>query len=251
MMRLFSLSLAFVAATLLFFSACKQEDDQPQEVNLTASDLQITVSENLELGATVGQITANADGEDPRFEFEDGAVTPEDPGASAFTLETTTGKLTVADEAAFDFERRSSISAQVKVTAGTEELVVNILVQLEDQKAPAAMIDQLTQTWDTDKFSFDGVFSAMDIHDCRLDDQMEIKADGTYTYMGGEKLCGNEDNQSIKSGTWDLDENLKFVLFDKGEDNEFEATIDFFEEGRILLSGSYFGIPVSGEYLAL
>ena len=90
------------------------------------------------------------------------------------------------------------------VTSGDVEKEVNVLVSLTDVKAP--MADQLVfaKNYKTSRFSWDGIFAMLGSHDCRLDDEMDINIDGTYLYNGGSSLCGNEDDQRLKTGigTW-------------------------------------------------
>lgn len=219
-------------------------DDEEVSFNLEASDLSISVLENRALGEELGQVIASAEGAELIF-----AVMSAEP-EGAFVMDATRGIVKVADASFFDFESRETMSAIVKVSAGTESREVNVFVELEDELADPVSFNALTKNWITDKFSFNGIFSAMDVHSCRLDDEMRISGTGSYTYDGGAELCGNEDNQQLKTGTWDLDEHLKFVLFDKGEENEYRAEIDFFENGKLSLSSSWMGIPISGEYLA-
>lgn len=225
------------------FIACNLEDEA-QPHNLQIKDLNISVVENAVVGAELGQVIASAEGAELEFE-----VLSSEP-AGAFVIESSTGVIAVANSAWFDFEERGSLSAEVLVRAGGESKQAHVLVQLEDQLADPLVFNQLTKNWVTSKFSFNGIFAAMDVHSCRLDDALRISGTGKYTYDGGAELCGNEDNQQLKTGTWDLDENLNFIIFDKGEENELKVNIDFFEEGKLSVSCTWMGIPVSGEYLA-
>ena len=137
----------------------------------------------------------------------------------------------------------------IKVFVDSNEKDVNVLIILEDEKPLQTEIDKFVNNYKTQKFAFDGIFAMLGSHDCRLDDEMDISADGTYQYNGGRSLCGNEDDQRIKAGTWALDEKLRFVIFDRYEARKFQADINFLSDTMVALSGSYMGVPVSGEYV--
>lgn len=83
---------------------------------------------------------------------------------------------------------------------------------------------------------------------CRLDDTMMINADGTYEYDGGENLCGAEDDTRMKTGTWEVINGGRNVLFDQGTSNEYMAEVNGFENGVIALSGQYVGLEIMGVY---
>lgn len=245
-MTKFLSNISFILCAVVLMIGLSNCDVADEDVshNLQASDLTISVLENRTLGEELGQVIASAEGAELVFE-----VMSAEPNG-AFIMDANKGIVKVADAAFFDFEERESMSAVVKVSAGDESREVNVFVQLEDELADVTTFNLFTKNWVASKFSFNGIFAAMDIHSCRLDDEMRISGTGTYTYDGGSELCGNEDNQQLKTGTWDLDEHLKYVLFDKGEENEYRAEIDFFENGMLSLSASWMGLPISGEYLA-
>lgn len=229
--------------SLLLLAVVSCDVGNEPSFQLTAQDLSTSIVENPGLGTEIGQVIASAEGAQMVFSVLSSAP------AGAFTIDGVSGVLKVADDALFDFETNVSLTAVVQVTAGTESREVNVLVLLEDEEANIEDYNRITNSWKTAKFSFGGIFAAMDVHACRLDDKMIISGTGNYTYDGGVDLCGNEDNQQLKTGTWDLDEHLQFILFDKGEVHEFRANIDFFAEDKIALSGTWMGVLVSGEYV--
>ena len=51
-----------------------------------------------------------------------------------------------------------------------------------------------SRVWSAEQFTLAGlnVFQS-----CRLDDQIQLINDGTYSYDGGDLLCGAEDNQQF------------------------------------------------------
>lgn len=85
---------------------------------------------------------------------------------------------------------------------------------------------------------------------CRLDDEMTLNSDGTYMYNGGINLCGAEDNQQIKLGTWALDFSEKMLLFDAGTQDEADALVIGLTENEIRLRGAYMSMEVRGVYTA-
>ncbi len=86
------------------------------------------------------------------------------------------------------------------------------------------------------------------LQDCRLDDVMLIRADGTYTYDGGETLCGAEDTEQMRAGTWAVTDEGRSLVFDEGTVREYTVTVNGLEEDIISLSGRYVGLAIKGIY---
>ena len=101
------------------------------------------------------------------------------------------------------------------------------------------------RSWKTISFTFMGVGG---IQDCRLDDSMTINADGTYEYDGGANLCGAEDSERVRTGTWEVTNDGRNIVFDSGTVNEYTADVTGAEDDQIALSGQYIGLNVSGVY---
>lgn len=107
-------------------------------------------------------------------------------------------------------------------------------------------------TWLADGFTLAGTSGFLD---CRLDDQIILKASstnslvGTYEYNGGTILCGAEDNKTSKFGTYQIDFESKSITFDGGTSNETTATVSGLDETTIVLEGSYLGMTIRGKYL--
>lgn len=100
-------------------------------------------------------------------------------------------------------------------------------------------------TWSAVSFTlagFDG------FQDCRLDDLIVVKSDGTYDYDGGEVLCGAEDSQRFRSGTWEIINNGNNILFDEGTNREYTAKVNGLGNSTISLSGEYLGLEIKGIY---
>ena len=102
--------------------------------------------------------------------------------------------------------------------------------------------------WTSEGFTLSGVSG---FQQCRLDDVIVLKEDGTYQYNGGEILCGAEDNQKLKTGTWEINfDEGTLLIFNPGTQNEYQALVTGLEENTIVLSGSYFGLEVQGIYVS-
>ncbi len=99
--------------------------------------------------------------------------------------------------------------------------------------------------WETASFQlagFDGLQS------CRLDDTMIINSNGMYQYDGGDILCMAEDDTRLKSGTWEVVNGGRGLLFDRDTENEYVADVNGFEDGVIALEGQYLGLSITGVY---
>lgn len=101
------------------------------------------------------------------------------------------------------------------------------------------------RAWATNSFTLAGLEG---VQDCRLDDVVMIKSDGTYTYDGGDTLCGAEDNVRMRSGTWRLLNGGNNILFDEGTANEYTADVEGLEDNRLVLTGQYIGLLIRGVY---
>ncbi|MEM7109529.1 MAG: hypothetical protein AAF519_14985 [Bacteroidota bacterium] len=101
------------------------------------------------------------------------------------------------------------------------------------------------RVWETISFTFMGVGG---IQDCRLDDQMTINVDGTYTYDGGSTLCGAEDSERMRTGTWEVTNDGRNIIFDAGTVDEYTADVTGLDNDMIAISGQYIGLDVSGVY---
>ncbi len=86
--------------------------------------------------------------------------------------------------------------------------------------------------------------------DCRLDDVITINADGTYLYDGGGTLCGAEDNEQTRNGTWRIVNEGDNIIFDEGTSREYQADVVGIVQDSITLSGDYLGLEINGLYIA-
>jgi len=227
---LFSL---LILCTVALLQSCEIAGD----VTLDAENLTVTMAENQEAGASIGQIKATSDG--AALNFEVLSSTPD----GAFDINPLTGLLTIEEPDLFDFETRTSLSAVVRVSADDKSEEVDILVNLEDTQAAIEDWNRFTKAWKTSAFTADS-----EVMNCRMDDQLVISGTGKYTYTTGTELCENEEMIWLESGTWDLDENLQFVLFDKGTESEFKTQLEVFESERLELNTNWNNKLIKAAY---
>lgn len=102
-----------------------------------------------------------------------------------------------------------------------------------------------TRTWTTVAFTIDGVNG---FQNCRLDDQIRLNDDQTYNYDGGGMLCGAEDNQKLKSGSWEVNASFRLITFDRGTDHESVFYIESLTEEEIVVSSHYYSWKVVGKF---
>ena len=75
-------------------------------------------------------------------------------------------------------------------------------------------------------------------------------ADGTYSYSSGNTLCGAEDSERQRTGSWSLDFTQGIITFSVDGDS-FEALVVGLTADEIVLNSSYAGLPVAANYQAL
>lgn len=100
-------------------------------------------------------------------------------------------------------------------------------------------------TWDATGFEINGIKG---FQNCRLDDQILLNSDGTYSYNGGEDLCGAEDNVKTKTGTWEANFGNRTLTFDKGTDRQATGEIATATDIKLILRGDYMGWELTGQY---
>ena len=129
----------------------------------------------------------------------------------------------------------------------------NMITKVEDGSIAATdsmifrtlLTDSVSKTWNTSLFTLGG---STTFTNCRLDDVMLFFTDGTYTYQGGQ-LCGAEDNQQNRDGSWEIDYTNRLIIFDKGTSNEYTAEVIGLQEDELRVKGSYMGMEVRGLYV--
>lgn len=103
--------------------------------------------------------------------------------------------------------------------------------------------DTTSKTWDASFFTLLGMEQP-----CRFDDVIVFIEDGTYQYSSGPNLCGAEDNQSSRTGTWEINYSTETIVFDKGSSDEYTADVIGLSEDELRLKGTYMGMEVRGLY---
>lgn len=103
------------------------------------------------------------------------------------------------------------------------------------------------KTWKATGFTLFGISG---FQDCRLDDTIVIKSDGTYTYNAGDTMCGAEDNIPNKNGSWEFLEDENIILFSEGDSNQYTAEVVGLDENDIVVVGKYLGMEIKGSYSA-
>ncbi len=109
------------ALCLLVVVSCSKEDSPPPQ--LTAADFTTTIEENPQQGDVLGTVVASAS-EGVTF-----SIANSDP-QGAFAVNATTGEVTVADASLFDFETRTSATANVSVENGTQQSFASVFVTI-------------------------------------------------------------------------------------------------------------------------
>ena len=104
--------------------------------------------------------------------------------------------------------------------------------------------------WIAKEFTLEGLLG---FQDCRLDDTMTLRQDGTYEFDGGVMSCGGDD-VLVRSGVYIQDYINKRLIFDEGTSDEVVMQINGLDQGVIAVSGqvAIFGVPmtVQGVYTA-
>ncbi|WKN43121.1 BspA family leucine-rich repeat surface protein [Tunicatimonas pelagia] len=112
------------------------------ESTVTADDLAVTINENPSNGQSLGKInTTNASG---AVTFSFAAQNP----AGTFALNDSTGELTVADSAKFDFETNPTLTAQIIATVGTATDTAQVTITLNDVDETMITISNFSVTMD-------------------------------------------------------------------------------------------------------
>ncbi|MEO1050382.1 MAG: lipocalin family protein [Bacteroidota bacterium] len=107
--------------------------------------------------------------------------------------------------------------------------------------------NESSKTWAATGFTLAGLNGFLD---CRLDDTMTLSADGTYSFDGGDVLCGAEDNQRNREGTWTISFSNGTLTFDEGTVNEVTAEVIGLRTDTVALQGQYIGLEIRGEYIS-
>ncbi|WP_291869354.1 DUF1566 domain-containing protein [Maribacter sp.] len=120
MNKLFKSINLFALAILLTTFGCGNDDDgAPQNIEINIQDLAVTIDENPTNGQVIGTVQTDGSG---TLNFSITSQTP----SGALSINTSTGELTVANAAIFDFEVNPIITATITVTNAVETAMVTV-----------------------------------------------------------------------------------------------------------------------------
>jgi len=119
------------------------------------------------------------------------------------------------------------------------------IVAMDEAEFKSIIDGDAEKIWAASAFTLAGLTT---FTDCRLDDSMLFRSDGTYEYNGGQDLCGAEDDAFIKTGTWEVNFDDATIIFDKGTSNEEVGEVIGMTETEIKLKGAYMMMEVRGVY---
>lgn len=129
MKRYRSIIAKMLLGSVIFFYACNGDDNEDSvspEIEISVEDFSTTTEENPLNNAVLGTVTASTNTGDITF-----SLTSENPDA-AIDIDPTTGALSVADSALFDFEVNPTITATFSATVGERSETASITISLEN-----------------------------------------------------------------------------------------------------------------------
>lgn len=133
--------LSIAISVLIAFTSCKKDEDSPStssEPSFSADNLSVTMDENPNQGDLVGLIAFEKDSESTVLTF----TLTTNPG-NAMTINSSTGRVTVATPSYFDYESRESFSGKAKISDGKNSKTINITVTLNDVEEGKVPIDRV------------------------------------------------------------------------------------------------------------
>ncbi len=116
--------LAF--ASLLFFSSCDKDDDEPTPIELTFANLSFNIDENPTAGQEIATAKAVVNRGDITYALSNQSPT------GAMAIDASSGKLTVANASVFDFETNPTITATASATVEGVSKTATITVTVND-----------------------------------------------------------------------------------------------------------------------
>jgi hypothetical protein len=108
---------------LLIVAGCKDDEAGPPVI--TASDFETTIDENPESGTMLGTLSVSTDKGALSFSLKSESV------SGAFSVNETTGAISVLDGTKFDYEDQTSLSAVILAVNGKVETEIDVKVNLE------------------------------------------------------------------------------------------------------------------------
>ncbi|MEQ9288554.1 MAG: hypothetical protein RIG77_16660 [Cyclobacteriaceae bacterium] len=108
-----------------------------------------------------------------------------------------------------------------------------------------ALTNNSSKNWGTTGFTLQVL---RNFQTCRMDDKLSLASDGTYAYDGGDLLCGAEDDQRLKTGTWEMAFEERRLTFDKGTSEEISLYVEEASDTKVIVSSTYMRLRVVGKY---
>ncbi len=120
-MKTFKLTYMLLLVLVVTTFSCNNDDDGTVITEISVEDLSLTIDENPTNGQSVGTIETDGDG---TLNFSITSQTPE----GALNINSSTGELTIADAAVFDFETNPVITVTIAVdgTTNTGTVTINL-----------------------------------------------------------------------------------------------------------------------------
>lgn len=110
-------------AFILF--ACNKENSKPTS-DIIKADLVVTIEENPESGQVLGSVIASSDKGTVSYSLSSESV------EGAFSLNSASGEISVADKYVFDFETSPVLSAVIEIADGISKGKANVTINLTD-----------------------------------------------------------------------------------------------------------------------
>ncbi|WKN43122.1 BspA family leucine-rich repeat surface protein [Tunicatimonas pelagia] len=146
-------SILLVAATfaglLCFFTACKNDDEEPSPAQVTISDFTKTIAENPTVGTSLGNLSATTNQGTLIYSLSNQNPT------GALAVDSLTGELTVANASLFDFETNQTLTATSTASVGTvsQPSTVTITLTDVDESVDAVSVADFALTLDENPIS--------------------------------------------------------------------------------------------------
>jgi len=121
------------------FAQCGKDDGEggntTPDITVSTSDFSTSIAENSSAGTVLGTIAGSTNSGSVTFTLKTESV------AGAFSVNGTSGQLTIADASVYDFETNVSITGTVEVANGTVTQTSNITVTITDvDETPAPTV---------------------------------------------------------------------------------------------------------------
>lgn len=133
-----------------------------------------------------------------------------------------------------------------------DEEMAGQLIAINSSEYPGTEAELMTvltnnssKNWNTTGFTLEVL---RNFQSCRMDDRLSLASDGTYEYDGGDLLCGAEDDQKLKTGTWEMGFQERRLTFDRGTGEEISLYVEEASDTKVIVSSTYMRLRVVGKY---